>query len=154
MKKDDIDEIRIDVTAEEQLALSVRLLRDGTLGRRGSGAVPAEGPAVFGITDGRCFTELMELVDERFFEFAGAYDHPEKHGAPITYTVVFRGPKPDEGEERQSVAFRVSVGTEHEEVHPVVRYLDTLSTAVIALTEEWYQDALKGQTGPQPPGER
>lgn len=152
MTKDDIEEIRIRVESAGQVALVMTLRRDGTLGRQGSGVVPIEEGAILGKTDGRYFQEFMQLIDERAFAEAGVYDYPEKHGEPVTYAVDFLPSAPPDGEKRSVVGFRVSVGTEHEEVHAVVKYIDTLCVMAVTITNPWYQAALEGETGADLPG--
>ena len=152
MTKDEIDEIRIDIESGGQAALSMAIHRDGTLGRQGSGSIPMTEPAILGMTDGRYFTQIMELVYEEVFQHAGAYDYPEKHGVPVSYSLAFFGPASADSNDRSAVAFRVAIGTDHQDVHPIVKYVDTLSTKAVAITQPWYVAALDGKRGEDLPG--
>ena len=154
MTKDEIEEIRIEVTSDRSLALSMMVHRDGSLGRHGSGAIPQTQPAVLGMTDGRHFRELIQSVDEVVFRHAGGYDYVDKAGAHVEYTLVFFGARPVSGQDRPRVGFRLSLGTETTGVHPIVKYVDTFITRAVAVTNPWYEAALAGKRGANCPGGR
>jgi hypothetical protein len=149
---DDIEEIRIDVESAGKPALSMMLHRDGTLGRQGSGAVPMNDPPVLGMTDGRFFQHVSQVIDERVFPHAGVYDYPQKIGTPVSYTVVFLGPTAGDNVNRESIGFKVAVGTENDDVHAIVKYVDTLVSHAVSCTQEFYDAAKNGKTGKDLPG--
>ncbi len=152
MTKDEIEEIRIEVTSDGSLALSVMVHRDGSLGRQGSGAIPQTQPAVLGMTDGRYFRDLIELVDDVVFRHTGEYDCVDKAGAHVEYTLVFFGAGPEGSQDRPCAGFRLSLGTESTGVHPIVKYVDTFITRAVAATNPWYEAALEGKRGADCPG--
>ena len=89
MKKTDIEKFRIDIVSGNASALSMMICRDGTLGRQGSGKLPADEVSVLGASDGSIFNSLISMLDERICAHADVYDHPNKIGVPITYSIVF-----------------------------------------------------------------
>ena len=48
MKKSEIEKFRIDIVSGSTSALSMMVCRDGTLGRQGSGTLPADEASVLG----------------------------------------------------------------------------------------------------------
>jgi hypothetical protein len=152
MTKDEIQEIRIEVTSNKELALSMTIHRDGTLGRQGSGAVPQTQPVVLGMTDGRYFRELMALVQDAVFQHAGVYDYNDKAGVQVEYGLAFLGAGESGDKNRPIVAFHISRGTETKDVHAIVKYIDAVASRAVANTNPWYEAALKGKRGAEVPG--
>lgn len=138
MTADEIEEIRIEIEAGGECALSMQLCRDGTVGRRGSGQVPAIPIAVFGIASPSWFLQLVDELDERVFARAGVYDLPDKKGLPVTYTVAFLGGKATS----RSVlhGFRFITGSESSAGNSLLPYFDNFVGKAVQLTEQWYQD--------------
>ncbi len=138
MNKADIQKCRIDIISGNECALSMLLCRDGTLGRQGSGKLPADKVAVRGMSDGKAFTALIDMLDEKVFPHANVYDHPNKVGLPITYSIAFLG----KGEEVAVFEFRF--GSETRDVGELLPYFDVFIGQAIALTNDWYeQEKLK-----------
>lgn len=134
MQKSDIQKIRIDVISKEQSALFLLMDREGRISRQGSGVLPADEFAVESSNDGSIFSHLVEALDERVFEHAGVYDHPDKSGLPITYSIAFLGNGPDE-----VVAFEFRLGTETADVGELLPYLDQFISKAVMATDSWYQ---------------
>lgn len=132
MLKADIQKLRIDIKSGEESALSLLLNRDGSIGRQGSGVLPADPVLVRGKTDDGTFTALIELLDEQVLPFADVYDHPNKLGLPITCSVVFQG----HGTEVAIFEFRF--GSETPDVGELLPYFDSFIGQAIALTDSWY----------------
>ncbi len=132
MTKSDIQKFRIDIVSAKESALSMLLSRDGTIGRQGSGKLPADTAAVSGKSDGKAFNTLIDQLDERVFPHADVYDHPDKSGLPITYSIAFLG----QGEDVAVFEFRF--GSETPDVGELLPYFDVFIGQAIALTNEWY----------------
>jgi hypothetical protein len=121
----------------------MQLCRDGTLGRRGSGQIPAPPVVLLGMSDASSFLQLVEGLDERVFAHAGVYDLPEQKGIPVIYTVVFLGGK---ASQRSVLAgFRFITGSESRASDSLLPYFDGFVSQAVALTEQWYQDGLAQQ---------
>lgn len=136
MKKQDIEQIRIDIECDGQSALSMMLHKDGTVGRSGNGSLPRNGKAVLGVVDPSLFAGLIESLDEQMLARAAIYDHPNKLGRSILYRVVFLGPKP------QLARFEFRLGEENRDVGDLLPLLDAFCGKAVALTEEWYAKAI------------
>lgn len=139
MKKDQVEQIRIEVKADGQSALSMLIHKDGTLNRQGNGSLPPVKLAAIGMTDGSVFRQLMTDLDENIFEHAGIYDHPDKRGQQLNYSVVFLGQKPN------LKVFEFRVGSETKNVGNVLPYLDQFISKAAILTNEWYDKSQKGE---------
>jgi hypothetical protein len=144
MVRDDIQKIQIDIEADGQSALSLMLCRDGTIGRQGNGSLPPHKISVLGVTDGADFKKLMELVDERIFAHQGIFDHPNKQGLPIKYSVVFIG------EEPTLRVFEFRLGLENKDVGDLLPYFDGLIKNAVALTDDWYSKTISEKSVVQP----
>jgi hypothetical protein len=134
MKKSDIEKFRIDIVSGKVSALSMMLGRDGTLGRQGSGTLPAEEVSVLGNSDGSIFNSLIDMLDERTFPHADVYDHPHKIGAAITYSIVFLGRGND------TLVFEFRFGSETPDVGELLPYFDGFISQAVALTNNWYAE--------------
>jgi|SRR5690554_3527821 hypothetical protein len=135
--KTDIEQIRIDVESEGQSALSMLIHKDGTLNRQGNGSFPPVKVAAIGMTDGAIFRKLVDALDERIFEQAGIYDHPNKQGQQIRYSLAFIGQKP----KIKVIEFRV--GLENKDVGDLLPYVDRFINAAAQMTNDWYDKAVK-----------
>jgi hypothetical protein len=136
MNKCDVQKIRIDIEADGQSALSMMLCRDGTIGRQGNGALPPHKTSVIGLTDGTESQHFMAHVDEDVFLRQGIFDHPNKQGMPVKYTIVFLGEEPN------FCMFEFRMGLENKDVGELLPYFDSLIKRAAALTESWYLKAL------------
>lgn len=145
MKKAEIQKFRIDIVCDERSALSLLMDRDGRVSRQGSGALPADDFAVVSEGDGSIFAALINALDERVFAHAGVYDHPDKSGQPITYSIAFLGEERAE-EEPEVVLFEFRLGTETRDVGELMPYLDQFISKAVQATDGWYV-AEKAQAG-------
>jgi len=134
MKKTDIQKFRIDIISGSESALSMMLGRDGTIGRQGSGKLPADKVSVLGSSDGSIFSSLIDMLDERVFPHADVYDHPHKIGVPITYSIVFLG----HGQEPAIFEFRF--GSKTHDVGELLPFFDSFISQAVALTDAWYAE--------------
>lgn len=137
--KKDIEQIRIDVESEGQSALSMLIHKDGTLNRQGNGNFPTVNVAAIGMTDGAIFRKLVDELDEKIFERAGIYDHPNKLGQQIRYSLALIGQKP----KIKVIEFRI--GLENTDVGDLLPYVDRFINTAAKLTNEWYEKAVNNQ---------
>ena len=134
MKKTDIQKFRIDIVSGGASALSMMLGRDGTIGRQGSGKLPADEVSVLGSSDGAIFNSLIEMLDDSVFPHADVYDHPNKMGVPIIYSVVFLGSNGD------TAVFEFRFGSETPDVGELLPFFDGFIARAVALTNDWYAE--------------
>jgi len=147
MKKSQIQKIRIDVISNDQSALFMLMDREGRISRQGSGTLPADTFAVESSNDGSIFAALINALDEQVFAHAGIYDHPDKAGLPITYSLAFLGDGPDE-----VAAFEFRLGTETKDVGELLPYIDQFISKAVMGTNGWYE-AEKGAAEKKEEGE-
>lgn len=133
MKKTDIQKFRIDIVCDGKSALSLLMDREGRVSRQGSGAVPADDFSVMSEGDGSIFAAMVDALDERVFEHAGVYDHPDKSGLPITYSVAFLG-----AHHEDVAVFEFRLGTETKEVGELLPYFDQFISKAVMATNDWY----------------
>lgn len=134
MKKEQIRRVRIDIVSDEQSALSMLMDSEGRISRQGSGTLPADPFAVESSNDGSIFSALVGALDEQVFSHAGVYDHPDKSGLPITYSVAFLGETPED-----VAVFEFRLGTETEDVGQLLPYFDQFISKAVMGTDAWYQ---------------
>lgn len=133
MKKSEIQKIRIDIISNEQSALSMLLDREGRVSRQGNGTLPAEPFAVESSNDGSIFDALVDAIDEEVFSHAAVYDHPDKSGLPIAYSIAFLGEKPEVS------VFEFRLGTETADVGELWPYFDQFISKTVMATNPWYE---------------
>jgi hypothetical protein len=132
MKKTDIQKFRIDIVCDDKSALSLLLDKDGRVSRQGSGALPADDFSVMSEGDGSIFAALLDALDEQVFDHAGVYDHPDKSGLSITYSVAFLGEEPD------VAVFEFRLGTDTKDVGELLPYFDQFISKAVMATNDWY----------------
>ncbi len=133
MNKTQIQKIRIDIISNDQSALFMLMDRNGKISRQGSGTLPADDFAVMSDNDGSIFEALVNALDDQVFAHAGVYDHPNKLGQPITYSIAFLGEEPD------VAVFEFRVGTETENVGELLPYFDQFISKAVMATNGWYE---------------
>lgn len=133
MNETEIQKIRIDIISNEQSALSMLLDRDGRISRQGSGTLPTDEFEVMSDNDGSIFSTLIDAIDEKVFEHAGVYDHPDKSGQSITYSIAFLG------EEPEIATFEFRLGTKTKEVGELLPYFDQFISKAVMATNQWYE---------------
>jgi len=132
MKISEVQKLRIDVVSEDKSALYLMLDREGMISRQGTGYLPVEEFTVTSESDGSVFTQLMGVLDDRMFEHAGVYDHPDKKGVPVMISIAFLNAA-DEAE-----FFEFRFGTENEDVGELLPFFDKFISHAIQLTDHWY----------------
>jgi hypothetical protein len=136
MKKEEVLEIRIEMTINMQTALFIVLGKDGSLARQGNGNREILKERYLSESDESLFIKLMETIEEDLFDHFGVYDMPEKDGDPCRLSVVFKNEKEVKGFE-----FYYGYKSKH---GPHVDVLKLVEEAV-NLTEGWYQEVRKGK---------
>jgi hypothetical protein len=132
MKKEEVLEVRIELTINSQTALFIVLGKDGSLARQGSGNREISKERYVGQSDGQYFMQLMKNLDEEIFKHFGIYDMPEKDGDACTLSLVFKDDQRIEG-------FEFYYGYKSKN-GPHVEVLSLVEKAV-KLTEDWYRGA-------------
>ena len=133
MTKDQIEKIRVEILCNKEPALRLFLYKDGTMERYGSGSTPINEDFVLGLIDKKIFEQLVADFDEKLFNKEGVYDHADKSGIPITYSLIFIGQKPN------FIAYEFRLGAETKEVSPLLPYIDKFVSKAVALTDKWYK---------------
>lgn len=146
MRKADVRKIRIDIVCDDKSALSILMDSEGRVSRQGSGAMPADPFSVMSEGDGSIFAALVEMLDDQVFDHAAVYDHPDKSGLPITYSVAFMGEDPSDVH-----VFEFRLGTETRDVGELLPYFDQFISKAVMATNEWY--AKEKQQAEQESGE-
>ncbi len=133
MNKEAIQKIRIDILTNEQSALSMLLSKEGQISRQGSGKIPVDMFTVTSADDGTIFNKILEKIDDRAFEHAGVYDHPDKQGETVTMSVAFLGDDSD------VTFFEFRYGTETKDVGQLLPFFDQFVSYAVIITDEWYR---------------
>ena len=132
MNISNIQKIRIDIQSEKNSALSLMMSRNGDMMRQGNGNFPANEFVACSDIDPNIFLRLIEDFDEDVFKYAAVYDHPDKSGQPITYSIAFQ----DNNE--KSLVFEFRFGTETPDTGELLPYFEGLISKAILLTNDWY----------------
>ena len=133
MKVSEIEKIRIDIQSEGASSLSLMISRIGEMMRQGSGNFPADEFVADGAIDPNIFLQLIEDLDEAVFNHAMVYDHPDKSGQPITYSVAFLD------NDDNTAIFEFRFGTETADVGELLPYFESFISKALILTNDWYQ---------------
>lgn len=133
MKITDIEKIRIDIQSEGNSALSLMISRVGDMMRQGNGNFPANDYVACSDIDPNIFLLLIENMDESVFKEAAVYDHPDKSGQPITYSLAFQD------KEEKSLIFEFRFGTETQDTGELLPYFESFISRAIMLTNDWYK---------------
>lgn len=132
MQISDIEKIRIDIQSEGNSALSLMISRIGDMMRQGDGNFPANEYVACSDIDPSIFFQLIENLDQEVFKFASVYDHPDKSGQPITYSIAFQ----DKSE--KSLVFEFRFGTETANTGELLPYFESFIAKALLLTNDWY----------------
>ena len=133
MKVSDIEKIRIDIQSEGNSSLSLMISRIGEMMRQGNGNFPANEYIACSDIDPNIFLQLIDGLDDEIFNHAQVYDHPDKSGQAITYSIAFQ----DKNEEHRLFEFRF--GTETTNTGELLPYFENFISKAILLTQDWYE---------------
>ena len=134
MKKTDIQKVRIDIHSNGESALCLLMDKGGMIKRQGNGVIPIEKADVVANTDGKIFSQVIDLVDENIMPFADVYDHPNKQGIPLTISVVFMK------SENEVKAFEFRLGSETKDVGDLFPFFDQFIAQTVKITQQWYDN--------------
>ncbi|MDH5391919.1 MAG: hypothetical protein OEY11_01910 [Gammaproteobacteria bacterium] len=132
MQVSDIEKIRIDIQSEGNSALSLMISRIGDMMRQGNGNFPANEFVACSDIDPNIFLQLIEGMDNDIFNFATVYDHPDKSGLPITYSIAFQG------KDEKTLIFEFRFGTETKDTGELLPYFEGFISKALLLTNDWY----------------
>lgn len=133
MKISDIEKIRIDVQSEGNSALSLMISRVGDMMRQGNASFPINEYVACSDIDPNIFLQLIENLDEEVFKSAAVYDHPDKSGQPITYSIAFQD------KEERNLIFEFRFGTETQGTGELLPYFEAFISKALILTNDWYK---------------
>lgn len=133
MKISDIEKIRIDVQSEGSSALSLMISRVGDMMRQGNASFPINEYVACSDIDPNIFLQLIDDLDESIFKSAAVYDHPDKSGHPITYSIAFQ----DKAE--KALIFEFRFGTETKDTGELLPYFEAFISKALMLTNDWYK---------------
>jgi hypothetical protein len=133
MKKEEVLEIRIEMTIDLQRSLFMVLAKDGTIARQGSGTKDISKERYMGQSEGQYFKELMKDLNEEIFEHFGIYDMPEKNGGQCHLSMVFK-------DEKSLNGFDFYYGYKSKN-GPHIQIANLVDKA-LKITEEWYREAM------------
>jgi len=136
MVREEIIKIRIDIYSEQQHALSLMLASDGSIVRQGTANLPVEEAIFDGRIDKQVFNRLIDELDNELFAYASVYDHPDKSGTAVVYSVAFL----DKHEEECFFEFRF--GTETADLGDLLPYFDHIISQAVHMTDDWYKQQL------------
>ncbi|MDH5516482.1 MAG: hypothetical protein OEY36_01510 [Gammaproteobacteria bacterium] len=132
MQISDIEKIRIDIQSEGSSALSLMISRIGEMMRQGNGNFPAKDYVACSDIDPNIFLQLIDDLDQEVFKFATVYDHPDKAGQPIIYSIAFQD------KHNKSLVFEFRFGTETENTGELLPYFEGFISKALLLTNDWY----------------
>ncbi len=107
--------------------------KEGRVSRQGSGNLPADDFAVMSEGDSSIFAAMVDALDEQVFDHTGVYDHPDKSGLPIIYSVAFQT------SEQDVAVFEFRLGTETPDVGELLPYFSQFISKAVTATDEWYK---------------
>jgi len=142
MKISEIEKVRIDIQSDGVSAMSLMISRIGEMMRQGSGNFPADEFVADGDIDPNIFLQLIEDLDEKIFPHAAVYDHPEKLGQPLTYSIAFLD------KQDRTLVFEFRFGTETKDVGDLLPYFEQFISKALILTNDWYQLEKKESENP------
>ena len=140
MVREDIIKIRFDIYSEQQHALSLMLASDGAIVRQGTANLPVESAIFNGQIDTQVFNSLIDELDNELFAYASVYDHPDKSGTSVVYSVAFLDKQENE------CFFEFRFGTETADLGDLLPYFDHFISKAVSLSDVWYQQQLNKST--------
>ena len=118
--------------SEDQHALSLMLASDGSIVRQGTANLPVDDAVYEGIIEKDIFDTLLARLDQQLFAYASVYDHPDKSGVPITYSVAFQDNQGD------SQFFEFRFASQTDDLGELLPFFDDFISQAVSLTDSWY----------------
>lgn len=145
MNKSEVEQILITVKSGADEALNIKIYKNGTIARRGSGGLP--GVAISGMSmtgSSSYFDQLMQSVSQQILDENINHEEPIKTGA-LEYLVAFYGlsNNDDNGERAEwtkstGLRFFMDEGTSFR--HNLLGFVDGFAIEAMKLTNPWYFD--------------
>lgn len=133
MTKNDIEKIRIDVQSSGNSALSLMISRVGDMMRQGNANFPINEYVACSDIDPNIFLQLIEDFDEEVLKSAAVFDHPDKSGQPLIYSIAFQD------KEERDLIFEFRFGTETQGTGELLPYFEAFISKALMLTNDWYK---------------
>ncbi len=147
VKKEEVKLIIIQVSADGQEAINMKLYKNGTTCRIGAGGLPSLGIGIISfVNDARYFDPLLESVPQEALHQPIHREEKTPNGY-LEYVIAFYGVSRngDTGERAdwsKSTGIRVKVDHQSTFNHPIMKLLDGLTAYAAELTNELYFDAI------------
>lgn len=145
MNKSEVEQILITVKSGADEALNIKIYKNGTIARRGSGGLP--GVAISGMSmtgSSSYFDQLMQSVSQQILDENINHEEPIKTGS-LEYLVAFYGlsNNDDNGERAEwtkstGLRFFMDEGTSFR--HNLLGFVDGFAIEAMKLTNPWYFD--------------
>ena len=137
--RSEIRKIKIEISSEGKVALSMLLDCGGAINRLGTGAFPPKQMAAIGMSDGSIFNTLIGRLDKRLLVNEGVYEHPNKKGQAVNYILELMG---DNGKKK---ILEFTVGFNNTEIGFLLAFVVRFMYAAVQLTDDWfYKTCQKG----------
>lgn len=147
MKKSEVEQILLIVKVGAEIALNMKVYKEGTLCRQGAGGIPSIGISAMSHTGSNIvFNQLMEKVTDDMLAKPQGYTD-EQINRPLEYILGFYGVSSNEekGEGAQwtkSTGIRFELDFDTSFRHPLLSFVDRFSIEATALTNSWYFDVM------------
>lgn len=145
MDKSEVEQILITVKSGLEEAFNLKIYKEGTLARRGSGGLPGVNISGMSFTgNSYYFDQLMQSVSQQILDENINHEEPIKTGS-LEYLVAFYGVSSnnDHGEraawtKSTGLRFFMDEGTSFR--HNLLGFVDGLAIEAMKLTNSWYFD--------------
>ena len=145
MNKSEVEQILISVKSGTETALNIKIYKNGTIARRGSGGLPGIGISGMSLTgNSSYFDQIMQSVSQQILDENINHEEEIKTGA-LEYLVAFYGlsNNDDNGERAEwtkstGLRFFMDEGTSFR--HNLLGFVDGLAIEAMKLTNPWYFD--------------
>lgn len=145
MKRADVDLITYQVAVDMQIAIEIKIYRDGRVERQGVGGVPAID--VIGQGDfatPRIFNQLLKNVPDALIENPVHYEEETPNGY-LQYVVTFYGERDPHAQTEQwlqTSCIKVKLDRQSKFKHAIMRFLEAFVLDAAKHTDNWYFDLM------------
>jgi hypothetical protein len=147
MDKNEVEQILITVKSGIEEALNIKIYKNGTLARRGSGGLPGVNISGMSFTENSdYFDQIMKNVSQQVLDENINHEEEIKTGS-LEYLVAFYGATSnnDHGERAEwtkstGLRFFMDEGTSFR--HNLLGFVDGLAIEAMKLTNSWYFDVV------------
>jgi len=145
MNKSEVEQLLISVKSGTEEALNIKIYKNGTIARRGSGGLPGVGISGMSLTgNSSYFDQIMQSVSQQILDENINHEEEIKTGS-LEYLVAFYGlsNNDDNGERAEwtkstGLRFFMDEGTSFR--HNLLGFVDGLAIEAMKLTNPWYFD--------------